>query len=126
MKSITLEKRTNFPSFVRRGREGRSGLSPTSPPLIKGRQRITVAHIITKMELGGAQQNTLFTVSHLDRAQFHPILITGEPGLLDEDARNMAGVELHQIPALVRRIRPLADVRALFALTRLLRRLKPD
>ncbi len=28
--------------------------------------KITVVHIITKLELGGAQQNTLFTVAHLD------------------------------------------------------------
>ena len=84
-----------------------------------------VCHIITKLELGGAQQNTLFTVAHLDPAKFRPILITGEPGLLDDDARKLAGVEFHQIPSLVREIRPLADLRALFALTRLLRRIKP-
>jgi glycosyltransferase involved in cell wall biosynthesis len=84
-----------------------------------------VCHIITKLELGGAQQNTLFTVAHLDPAKFRPVLITGEPGLLDDDARKLAGVEFHQIPSLVREIRPLADLRALFALTRLLRRIKP-
>jgi len=43
-----------------------------------------VAHIITKLELGGAQQNTLFTVAHLNTARFRPLLITGEPGLLDQ------------------------------------------
>src|SRR5437773_8638288 len=84
-----------------------------------------ICHIITKLELGGAQQNTLFTVSHLDPARFRAILITGEPGLLDGDARQLAGVEFHQIPSLVREIRPLADFRALLALTLLLRRLKP-
>lgn len=84
-----------------------------------------VCHIITKLELGGAQQNTLFTVAHLDPAKFRPILITGEPGLLDGEARKLPGVEFHQIPSMVREIRPLEDLRALFALTRLLRRLKP-
>ncbi len=84
-----------------------------------------VCHIITMLELGGAQQNTLFTVSHLDPARFRPVLITGEPGPLDEEARNLAGVEFHQVPSLVRAIRPLADLRALLALARLLRRLKP-
>ncbi len=84
-----------------------------------------VCHIITMLELGGAQQNTLFTVSHLDPARFRPVLITGEPGPLDEEARNLAGVEFHQIPSLVRAIRPLSDLRALLALARLLRRLKP-
>jgi hypothetical protein len=86
---------------------------------------IKVAHIITKLELGGAQQNTLFTVSHLDRDRFQPILITGEPGLLDEEARGLGGVEFHQVPSLVRPLRPVADLRALIGLTRLLRRLRP-
>ena len=85
----------------------------------------TVCHIITKLELGGAQQNTLFTVSHLDPMKFRPILVAGEPGLLDDDARKLPGVEFHQIPSLVRGIRPLSDLRALFALTWLIRRLKP-
>jgi glycosyltransferase involved in cell wall biosynthesis len=86
---------------------------------------VPVVHIITKLELGGAQQNTLFTVSHLDPGRFRPILITGEAGLLDDEARQLPGVEFHQVPELVRPIRPLADVRALYRLTRLLRQLKP-
>ncbi len=84
-----------------------------------------VCHILTKLELGGAQKNTLLTASHLDRSKFRPILITGEPGFLDEEARALPGVEFHQIPFLVRKVRPLSDLRALFALTRLLGRLKP-
>ncbi|MBM4124761.1 MAG: glycosyltransferase family 4 protein [Nitrospira sp.] len=88
-------------------------------------ERVTVAHIITKLELGGAQQNTLDTVSHLDPARFRPILIAGEPGLLDQEARALAGVEFHQVPTLVRRICPWHDIRSLFALAALLRRLKP-
>ena len=86
---------------------------------------VSVAHIITKLELGGAQQNTLFTVSHLDPRRFRPILITGEPGMLDDEARGLSGVEFHQVPSLVRPIQPAADLRALLGLTRLLRRLRP-
>ena len=86
----------------------------------------SVAHIITKLELGGAQQNTLFTVSHLDATRFRPILITGEPGVLDQEARALEGVSFHQIPSLVRPIRPLRDGLALLLLTTLLRRLKPE
>jgi glycosyltransferase involved in cell wall biosynthesis len=84
-----------------------------------------VCHIITKLELGGAQENTLFTVSHLDPARFRPVLITGEPGLLDDDARKLPGVEFYQVSSLVREMRPLSDLRALVSLTKLLRRLKP-
>lgn len=86
---------------------------------------ITVAHIITKLELGGAQQNTLYTVSHLDPKRFRPVLVTGEPGLLDPEARALAGVEFHQVPSLVRAIQPWADLCALLALVRLLRRMRP-
>lgn len=86
---------------------------------------VPVAHIITKLELGGAQQNTLFTVAHLDPARFRSVLITGEPGLLDEEARALPGVACYQIPSMVRLIRPVADLRALLALTALLKRLKP-
>lgn len=85
----------------------------------------TVCHIITKLELGGAQHNTLFTVGHLDRTKFRPVLITGEVGLLDSDAKSMAGVEFYQIPVLRREIRPMTDLRALISMTRLLRRIKP-
>ena len=86
---------------------------------------VAVAHIITKLELGGAQQNTLFTVSHLDTRRFRPILITGEPGVLDEDARSLTTLEFHRVPTLVRPIRPWGDLLALIELTRLLRRLAP-
>jgi len=86
---------------------------------------ITVAHIVTKLELGGAQQNTLFTVSHLAAARFRPILIAGEPGFLDREARGLPGLEFYQIPSLVRPIRPWKDLRALISLTLLLLRLKP-
>jgi glycosyltransferase involved in cell wall biosynthesis len=87
--------------------------------------RVPVAHIITKLELGGAQQNTLFTVTHLDSTRYRPILISGEPGYLDQEARALTGVEVYQVPSMVRRLRPLSDVRVLISLTSLLARLQP-
>lgn len=86
----------------------------------------TVCHIITKLELGGAQQNTLFTVGHLDRTRFRPVLITGEVGLLDTDAKAIAGVEFHQVPVMAREIRPWQDLRAVVGMAILLRKIKPD
>ena len=85
----------------------------------------TICHIVTKLELGGAQFTTLFTVANLDRVRFRPILITGEPGLLDDEARKLEGVEFYQVPSLVRLIRPWRDLRAFVELTRLLKSLKP-
>lgn len=86
---------------------------------------VTVVHVVTKLELGGAQQNTLFTVGQLDRKKFRPVLIAGEKGLLDEEGRTIPGVEFFQIPTLVRPIRPFSDVRALLSLTVLFLKIKP-
>ncbi len=86
---------------------------------------VTVVHVITKLELGGAQQNTLFTVSHLDPTRYRRILVTGEPGVLDAEARALGGVEFHQVPSLVRPVSPIKDLRALISLLRLFLRLKP-
>ncbi len=85
----------------------------------------TICHIITSLELGGAQQNTVFTVSHLDASRFRAVLITGEPGLLDQDAKALPGVDFYQVPTMVRPLRPWRDLRALVCLTMLLRTLKP-
>src|SRR2546426_5656779 len=85
----------------------------------------TVCHIITKLELGGAQQSTLFTVSHLDASRFRAVLITGEPGMLDQDAKALPGVDFYQVPTMVCPLRPWRDLRALVFLTVLLRTMKP-
>jgi len=84
---------------------------------------IKVVHIITKLELGGAQQNTLYTVSHLDKGKFIPILITGSEGLLVDDAKRL-GIEAYFLPSLVREINPFKDITALFDIRRLLRSIK--
>lgn len=86
----------------------------------------TVCHIITKLELGGAQKITLRTVAHLDRSKFHPVLIVGgEAGELDAEAADISGVGFYRVPSLVRAISPLQDLKALLSLTRILRRIRP-
>ena len=84
-----------------------------------------VCHIITMLELGGAQQNTLYTVANLDPARFDPLLVSGSEGLLVEDAR-AAGVRAHFVGSLKRDVSPMQDLAALAALTRLLRSERPD
>lgn len=84
-----------------------------------------VCHIITKLELGGAQQNTLFTLTHLNRERFRPILVSGEAGILDREAEALLGPDYHHVPELVRDLRPREDIRALLALIKLLQRLNP-
>jgi len=85
---------------------------------------IRVAHVITELALGGAQQNTLYTVAHLDRSRFEPILIAGTGGLLDAEAR-AAGAQVVFLDALRRDVHPFHDAAALVALVRHFRRLRP-
>lgn len=84
-----------------------------------------ICHIITKLELGGAQEVALHAVSHLDRSQYRAMLIAGPGGILTEEARRLPHVDVHIIPALGRQIRFLGDLVALIELTTLLRRLRP-
>ena len=73
--------------------------------------RVPVIHIITRMEFGGAQQNTLHTVTSLDRERFQPVLMTGPGGYLMPKVRGL-GVDLKVIPNMDRAIRPGADAAA--------------
>jgi glycosyltransferase involved in cell wall biosynthesis len=85
---------------------------------------IPVCHVITQLELGGAQENTLYTVAHL-RPPFHARLLCGPGGILDDEARRLDGVAVAFVPSLVRPIRPWRDLDALLRLVRLLRRDRP-
>ena len=88
--------------------------------------RVHICHIVTLLELGGAQQNTLYTVAHLDRQRYRVSLIAGEGGLLDEEALALPDVEVHLLRELVREVDPARDLKALARLTSLLLRLQPD
>ncbi len=86
---------------------------------------LRICHLITQLELGGAQQNTLYTLGHLNRQRFAPSLIAGEAGALDAEAREL-DIPFVQIPELVRPIAPQLDATALKKLTASLHVLKPD
>jgi glycosyltransferase involved in cell wall biosynthesis len=88
-------------------------------------RRLKVLHVITKLEFGGAQQNTLYTVSHLDSGRFEPVLAAGRGGLLDSRTAE-APYRTVFIDDLVRPVRPISDLRALFQLASLMRAEKPD
>lgn len=78
------------------------------------------------LELGGAQQNTLFTVEHMDRGKFEPILITGIGGPLMEDAKKMTNVRSYFVPHLIREINPIYDLIALIKIWRIVKKEKAD
>jgi glycosyltransferase involved in cell wall biosynthesis len=73
---------------------------------------VPVVHVITQLELGGAQQATLETVARLDRTRFAPQLVCGPGGMLDEEARALDDVPLHFVQELARPLRPLRDLAA--------------
>jgi glycosyltransferase involved in cell wall biosynthesis len=89
------------------------------------RAKIKVCHVITMLELGGAQQNTLYTVTHLDRTRFEPFLVTGTEGPLVPDALASA-VRARFLRTLVRPVAPVRDAAAFFDLLALFRDERPD
>ena len=58
---------------------------------------VPVIHVITQLELGGAQQTTLETMARLDRSRFAPQLVCGPGGMLDEEARALADVPVERL-----------------------------
>jgi glycosyltransferase involved in cell wall biosynthesis len=80
--------------------------------------------VITRLIVGGAQENTLYTAERLDPQRFQVEVLagpqTGSEGSLIEEARSR-GIPLQILPDLVRPVSPVHDLRALFQLTRLMR-----
>jgi len=87
--------------------------------------KIKVCHIITKLELGGAQINTLYTVSHLDKDKFVPVLITGTGGVQDAEAKEFIGVKIFFSSLIIRPIRPWVDFLAFLKIWRILIKERP-
>jgi glycosyltransferase involved in cell wall biosynthesis len=91
-----------------------------------------VTHIITRLILGGAQENTLATVTGLRQipgVDAHLIsgTTTGPEGSLEPQARQTMGErQFLVVPELVRPIHPLKDFLALRKLERILRAQNPD
>lgn len=70
--------------------------------------RPKVVHIITKLELGGAQQNTLYTLEQLDK-NLSGFLIAGPGGILDDEATKVPEYLTTFCPFLIRKINPVFD-----------------
>ncbi len=86
--------------------------------------KIPVLHPITRLIVGGAQENTMLTAQLLDKARWNVVVVsgpqTGSEGSLIESVRKR-GISLILEPSLVREINPLQDLRAIFRLWRLMR-----
>lgn len=91
-----------------------------------GSRRLKVLHLITRLDLGGAQQNTIYTAIHLDSSRFDVVVAAGAGGLLDEELRSALGERARFIPSLKRELHPGYDLLALLQLTGLFLVEKPD
>src|SRR3954452_12887204 len=89
-----------------------------------------VVHVITRLILGGAQENTLLTVEGLHHRHGDDVtLITGPAEGPEGDLFGRAehlGLNVELMPELVRAIRPATDYRAYRLLRKAIRRLQPD
>jgi glycosyltransferase involved in cell wall biosynthesis len=85
-----------------------------------------VFHVITKLELGGAQKVVLMTLDRLPADEYERALVTGTEGLLVESATQITGLRTLWIQPLVREIHPVKDVAAFFKLWQMFRRERPD
>lgn len=89
-----------------------------------------IVHIITRLILGGAQENTLLTVEGLHHHYHDDVtLVTGpaegpEGDLFGRAKQLSLPVEL--MPELIRAVRPTTDWKAYQSLRKAIRRLKPD
>jgi len=89
-----------------------------------------IAHVITRMIVGGAQENTLFTCEDLIRIHGDEVLLITGPALGPEgdlltEGRGRAVPQL-MIPSLRRAIHPLRDYSAFRSIGRALRDFRPE
>jgi len=90
---------------------------------------MNICHVITRLIVGGAQENTLLTCEGLARRGHKVTLVTGpdtgpEGSLLDE--ARAGGYEVRIAPSMHRSVRPLAEIATCRQLGGLLRDLRPD
>jgi glycosyltransferase involved in cell wall biosynthesis len=81
-------------------------------------RRPRIVHLVTRLELGGAQQNTLYCVLHHDRARFEVGLWAGQGGLLDPKARAIPDADVRLFPWLKHPIAPVRDAASVLRLAR--------
>ena len=89
-----------------------------------------IVHVITRLILGGAQENTLLTVEGLHHRHGDDVtLVTGPAegpeGDLFDRARGQ-GLKVELMPELIRAVRPVVDLRAYRLLRKTFRHLQPE
>ena len=92
-------------------------------------KKLKICHVITRMIVGGAQENTLFTIiGHIQKGH-EVVLVTGpSPGPEGELLKkvNCPEFEVVEFASMVREINPVQDIKAYFALKKFFRERKFD
>jgi glycosyltransferase involved in cell wall biosynthesis len=91
---------------------------------------LKITHVITRLIVGGAQENTVATILGLHQKPGTEVKLisgptTGPEGSLEPEAAKIPGL-LTIVPELVRPVHPLKDFIALRRLEKILREQKPD
>lgn len=96
---------------------------------MSGARPLRVLHVITRMIVGGAQENTMLSCALIDRERFPSEILTGpqtgSEGELHTECRARS-IPFHVESTLVREIHPLKDLMALFKLAAFIRRGRYD
>lgn len=85
-----------------------------------------ITHVITRLIIGGAQENTLSSVLGLRQKPGLEVSLVSGPSTGPEGSLERLDPQLIKIPELVRPIHPLKDRRALRRLENLFRETRPD
>jgi glycosyltransferase involved in cell wall biosynthesis len=93
----------------------------TPEPLVP----IPILHLITRLIVGGAQENTMYTAALLDKSQFKVQILsgrqTGSEGSIIEEIEEL-GISLVIFPDMLRQINPVKDLRCLWNLTQFIKK----
>ena len=71
--------------------------------------KIRIVHIITTLELGGAQKNALDIIENLDASKYEKFFISSQQGLLQKRLKSIKNVNYLFLQGLCRKISPLND-----------------
>ena len=83
--------------------------------------KIKILHIITHLPIGGAQDNTLFTIELLDRNKYEISLCCNLVGDLVDRAKRIEQVQIFNVKNLVREVNIFKDIKAFISIYKILR-----
>lgn len=89
-------------------------------------RKVRVAHLITNLVVGGAQDYMLMIVKGLDQSVFEPVIAARCEGEWVEVVKSLPGIEVYDISNLRREVAPLRDIASIYEIRRFCREQKID